>query len=819
MGPQQYQTWHGRSAPTGWSGSWPPSAPMPNPPPQPPGVDPRAWTGGQWQWNPMFRGNPTVQATLWAPHPSWGVPAAAAPAYNPYKRIPNPGDAAYYATELKKNPLGLENMWTVEELEKMSKEVEEREGAKQRSKDDGAPQTPWLWVPKELSKSDDRPEEQPDIGNGLGVRDSQNSSQTHQHHHHSSKQPQPASAGISAQQMQEQQQRAHRHHHHRSPTHRTASQNIYPSSDAEGTRTLRRSRTESLVQSSMQPSSAPAAVSVFSQYYQQQQQQRQQQQQPRQQESQTQSAIPNPPRTPTQVSTASAQALAPSAVSPKPPRTPTHVSTASSQTRSDGGSADSVFNSQQQLKPTFSANIIRTPQHYIGAGSSSASATAGAATPTRRPTREGSRDDTTTRPSSLSSPPRHTRASSRARNALIDTDTETDDESPARPHAHGPIYGPPTPSPSGPADSGVATPSQASHRDSSAPSIGSTLLSMTLLSSMTLDTPPTSASSGVFLSSFTDEPTGILSPLIVASVPAPCKSSPSPREMSRSHTYPLVATSSQSPPSSIPVIPEESPSASLSRAPSRSSKTPKRSPSTHARAPGRSRTYPSLDPTVSGEPAVIPPMPSPTYMPPVVPSRVPSPSPNKNPLPPPPMPAAYVSSASSSASAAAAASQASQEYNRQRAQSRAQSSSRPPSDSYQSHQSQTSSHQTSHQPIHQSSHQNSRSSSQQASPRRRQVRYGYWNRRGDHLLMISDSPSLPSPRSAHKAQQFVVYAPPSYAMPEELAHYPHALEGWMNHRGETLPYDRNVPEFPDSLPVRGEDPRKPYKTFIKYTYI
>lgn len=60
----------------------------------------------------MFRGNPAVQATLWAPHPSWGVPAAAASAYNPYKRKPNPGDAAYYATELKKNPLGLENMWT-----------------------------------------------------------------------------------------------------------------------------------------------------------------------------------------------------------------------------------------------------------------------------------------------------------------------------------------------------------------------------------------------------------------------------------------------------------------------------------------------------------------------------------------------------------------------------------------------------------------------------------------------------------------------------------------------------------------------------------
>jgi len=99
------------------------------------------------------------------------------------------------------------------------------------------------------------------------------------------------------------------------------------------------------------------------------------------------------------------------------------------------------------------------------------------------------------------------------------------------------------------------------------------------------------------------------------------------------------------------------------------------------------------------------------------------------------------------------------------------------------------------------------------------VRYGYWNRRGDHLFVLSDSPSLPSPRSVHKAQQYVVYAPPNMANPEELAHYPHALQGWMNHRGETMPYNRHVLEFPDSLPSRGEDPKRPYKTFVKYAYV
>ncbi|GJE86429.1 hypothetical protein PsYK624_025090 [Phanerochaete sordida] len=809
---------------------------MPNPPPQPAGVDPRAWTGGQWQWNPMFQGNPAAQATLWAPHASWGIPAAAAPAYNPYKRKLNTGDAAYWATDLSKNPLGLENLFTAEQLEQQKKEEAEREGTKEG---DGAPQTPWLWVPKELSKSEGNPAERPEAGDGRAVRDSQSSSQPRQYQHPASKQPHSASASMSAQQMQEQQQRSLRHHHHHSSTHRSLSQNIFPSSDSEGTKTIRRSRAESLARDSVQPSSAPAAVSSFSQYYQQQQQQRQQQQpqhSSRQQDTPTAPVIPNPPRTPTHVSTASAQALSPSAVSPKPPRTPAHVSTSSSQIRSEGGSSESVFSSHRELKPTFSSNIIRTPQHYNTTGSSSASAAARAATPTRASTREGSRGETALRSSSLASPPRHGRASSKTRYTPIDTDTETEDESPTRSHLHGPIYGPPTPSPAGRGNSsGSATSTQATRRDSSIPSLTSTM------KSMSLETPPTSADSSVFLNTFTDEP-GILSPLIVSSAPVPSKLSPSP--VRRHATYPMVATSSQSPPGTIPAIPEESPSASLSRAPSRSSRMPKRSPSVHARTPGRSRTYPSLDPTLSGEPPVVPPMPSPTHMPPVVPSRVPSPvRAAKNPLPVPPMPSEYRSTASSSASAsAAAANQATQDPHRRRTQSQARSSSRPPSDSYQNYSSQ-SSHQTSHASSHQPSHSHQSSaqasphrqhSSHQASPRRssnyssssshqgpqaspshssprRQVRHGFWNRRGDHLYQVHESSS--SPRSI---TQYIVYAPRELANPEELAKYPHATAGWMNHRGEVLPYNPEVREHPDSLPSRGQDPRRPYSSFIRY---
>lgn len=112
MGPTQFHPYNARSAPNGWPGSWPPTAPMgyPGPPPPPPGVDPRSWIGGQWQINPMFRGSaaPAQPHAAWAPHPSWGAPAA--PAFNPYRRIPNPGDAQYWSTALSKNPLGLENM-------------------------------------------------------------------------------------------------------------------------------------------------------------------------------------------------------------------------------------------------------------------------------------------------------------------------------------------------------------------------------------------------------------------------------------------------------------------------------------------------------------------------------------------------------------------------------------------------------------------------------------------------------------------------------------------------------------------------------------
>lgn len=119
VAPQQFMWNVPRSAPPGWAGPWPPVAPVgyPGPPPPPSGVDANAWKGGQWQVNPMYvpaaaaaAAAASAQMQAWAPHPSWGVPGQAGPSFNPYKRVPNPGDATYFATDLLDNPLGLENM-------------------------------------------------------------------------------------------------------------------------------------------------------------------------------------------------------------------------------------------------------------------------------------------------------------------------------------------------------------------------------------------------------------------------------------------------------------------------------------------------------------------------------------------------------------------------------------------------------------------------------------------------------------------------------------------------------------------------------------
>ena len=76
-----------------------------------------------------------------------------------------------------------------------------------------------------------------------------------------------------------------------------------------------------------------------------------------------------------------------------------------------------------------------------------------------------------------------------------------------------------------------------------------------------------------------------------------------------------------------------------------------------------------------------------------------------------------------------------------------------------------------------------------------QLRYGYWNRRGDYLTM----------------DKYVVYAPPGHTNPPDLKGYPSPTDGYMDHHRNFLKYDPTRKELPESLPRQGQPPLLPYE--------
>ncbi|KDQ22250.1 hypothetical protein PLEOSDRAFT_1079689 [Pleurotus ostreatus PC15] len=76
----------------------------------------------------------------------------------------------------------------------------------------------------------------------------------------------------------------------------------------------------------------------------------------------------------------------------------------------------------------------------------------------------------------------------------------------------------------------------------------------------------------------------------------------------------------------------------------------------------------------------------------------------------------------------------------------------------------------------------------------RRVRKGFWNRRGDHLT-----------RSG-----CIVYAPAGRTSPDELRGYPDQYEGYRDEFGTFADYDGSRPELPESLPYHGKPPSRPY---------
>ena len=764
------------------------------PPPVPTGVNPQTWQTGQWLINPYFRPQQgTSQGQpLWAPH-GWGpavaqaqVQAQAQASYNPHKRIPNPGDATYWATKLSDNPLGLENMHikyvpsnrlhnrlTLAHPPSRDPVPTNERHVKEQN---GVPHTPWVWVPKELTSEEAN---RPAFNPALPL------SQVSQPHFQQTEKALPPAPPTPA-----------THDHTRGPS---TSQSAYPNLFAPTSQT--RLSQQNYIPA---PPLASSAVPSYAPYPQQQQRsqeirppdrytsassQLQQQQEPdatRHSRHHSQ-GLPRPAggsqlyRDYRATSTPASSSASAAAAARERERT----SSGGQELTSDR--SNETFSQSREMHLTFSPKIIRTPDHYSSPSSS-------------RYTSRGDEDDRT----------------------LSRT-----------PGPHGTIYGPPNSIPSRPTPS--RSNSMSAYRRSTTPTTGNA-------SGQT-------SSSSLGLLTFTEEPQALLSPLVVGSTPPmEAKSSPG-RDVSRSQSYPSVRNpnasvgftgESEREGKVYPRTPRptENPRSRLEPAeqdyhhsPDRDRSTnatpqpptrtpPKYSPPTrtppsrtsppcnsrpspesgshYARQISRSHTYPSVLPHGTGiSPPIVPPpvIPSPVSSPPPIsastsprygssPSHFssssshvqgqqypassrpsyPRMSPNANsthsratsplrhnPLPRPPAVSPYAESltrgAGSSASAAAAAHQQSSYHNQNK----------------------------------------------------RTIRRGYWNRRGDYLYVTD------------KDERFIVYAPPPLANPEELKQYPSPTDGWLGHRGDFIKYDPKVPELLDSLPVHGAAAKRPYQ--------
>ena len=81
-------------------------------------------------------------------------------------------------------------------------------------------------------------------------------------------------------------------------------------------------------------------------------------------------------------------------------------------------------------------------------------------------------------------------------------------------------------------------------------------------------------------------------------------------------------------------------------------------------------------------------------------------------------------------------------------------------------------------------------------------RFGFWNRRGDHLTH----------------DKYVVYAPPDRVNPRDLENYPPPTEGYMDHYGTFIRYDARRMELPESLPHQGCPPKFRYEKARDYHF-
>lgn len=113
----------------------------------------------------------------------------------------------------------------------------------------------------------------------------------------------------------------------------------------------------------------------------------------------------------------------------------------------------------------------------------------------------------------------------------------------------------------------------------------------------------------------------------------------------------------------------------------------------------------------------------------------------------------------------------------------------------------SSDHVQDHQSAVRSGHGQGRSPLMQRTPLTgRNVRQGFWNRRGDHLTQKDE-----------KKDYFIVSCPPGRNYPSDLAEYPDL--GFLDHLGNRISKMPDAfPELPDSIPQKGRPAKRPYET-------
>ncbi|KAM5533121.1 hypothetical protein V8D89_013169 [Ganoderma adspersum] len=751
------------------------------PPPVPAGVNPQTWQTGQWVINPYFRPQPGISQAqpVWAPH-GWGpaVPQAQAQAhqpqanYNPHKRIPNPGDATYWATRLSDNPLGLENMHIKDPVPTTERHVKEQ---------NGVPHTPWVWVPKELTTEE--------------VNRSADSSTNPPSQSNQSQPPQPEKALPPPPQFS-----SSRDHARATSASQSTYPNPYPPSSS-------RPRLPQQVHTPAPPS-ASAAVSSYPQRNQdvrlpdrltsassqlQQQQVPQQVQevdgaQPARQHNHGLSRFAGEPQLHRDYRISSTPASSSASAAAAARERERTLSGGHERTLDRSNEA---YSQSREMHLTFSPKIIRTPDHYSSPSNSRhASQEDDGPTLPRTPVPHGN-----IYAPSQSTPSRPTPSRSNSMSTYRQSTT-----------------------PSTPSTSGQTTPSSSLGFLTFTEEPQALLSPLVVGSTPPMETKP-SPSRDVSRSQsypFVRNPNpsvGFTGELeregkVYPRTPRPhenLRSRIEPVEQGYHHSPDRDRSANATPQPSTRTPPKRTPPSRTS--PSYNARPSPEASSHHARQISRSHTYPSVIPHGAAiSPPVIPP--------PVIPSPVGSPPSNSMSTSPHYGSSHYSSSSSqgqqyppSSRSSYSSSSYSRTSPNANSTRSRAASPlrhnplPRPPAVSPYAESltrgggSSASAAAAAHQ---QNSYHNQT---------KRMVRRGYWNRRGDYLYVTD------------KDERFIVYAPPPLANPEELKQYPSPTDGWLDHHRDFIKYDPKVPELLDSLPVHGAAAKRPYQFVSAYNIL